>query len=117
MQDKEAGHCGGIIPSLMCKLVDVPEMEYYATSDPPRGEICFKGNNLFPGYYMAADKYKEAVDEDGWLHSGDVGMLLPNLGIKLIDRKKNIFKLSQVISLVLSFRASTLLLRNLRTLS
>ncbi len=59
-------------------------------------QVCFKGTNVFKGYYKNPEKTEEAIDTDGWLHSGDIGRWLPNGTLKIIDRKKHIFKLSQV---------------------
>lgn len=50
---------------------------------------------MFTGYYKDKTNTDETIDKDGWHHSGDVGALLPNGAVKIIDRKKNIYKLSQ----------------------
>nr|XP_002129741.1 long-chain-fatty-acid--CoA ligase 1-like [Ciona intestinalis] len=91
--DFESGSVGTPAVCNMIKLVDVPEKDYYAKEG--KGEVCAKGPNIFVGYYKDPDKTKETLDEDGWLHTGDVGMWLPNGSLKIIDRKKNIFKLAQ----------------------
>ena len=54
-----------------------------------------KGLCVFKGYYKRPDKTAECFEADGWFTSGDVGQIYPNGSIKIIDRSKNIFKLSQ----------------------
>ena len=41
------------------------------------------------------ERTAEALNEDGWINSGDVAAILPNGAVKIIDRAKNIFKLNQ----------------------
>ncbi len=77
------------------KLHDLPEMNYTQTSKPfPAGEVCIRGPALFQGYFKNKKLTNETVDKDGWLHTGDVGTICEKNKLKIIDRVKNIFKLS-----------------------
>ena len=90
-----SGTVGGPIPACRIRLRDCPELGYLSTDNPPRGEVQFIGSNLFKGYFKNPERTKEAFSEDGWVCSGDVGVILPNGSLKITDRAKNIFKLSQ----------------------
>lgn len=92
---------GGPLLTCKIKLVDVPEMNYHSATRldgelSPTGEICLYGPTVFQGYFQNQKATQEAIDEEGWFHTGDIGRILPhNLSLKIIDRKKEIFKLAQ----------------------
>lgn len=58
------------------------------------GEILMKGNSLMMGYYKNQEATDEAIDKEGWFHTGDVGVLIDNKFLKITDRKKELFKTS-----------------------
>jgi long-chain acyl-CoA synthetase len=58
------------------------------------GEILVKGPNVMMGYYNRPDATAEAIDSEGWFHTGDIGTLVEGKFLKITDRKKEIFKTS-----------------------
>ncbi|KAI1713919.1 AMP-binding enzyme domain-containing protein [Ditylenchus destructor] len=91
--DSTPGHVGVPSPCNAIKLVDVPELNYFAKDKA--GEVCIRGNNVFRGYYRMEEQTREVLDADGWLHTGDIGKWTDRGTLKIIDRKKHIFKLAQ----------------------
>eukprot|EP00921_Rhytidocystis_pertsovi_P017397 GHVQ01027372.1.p1 GENE.GHVQ01027372.1~~GHVQ01027372.1.p1 ORF type:complete len:647 (+),score=60.20 GHVQ01027372.1:371-2311(+) len=95
-QDFQKGNVGGICGSLEFRLESVPDMNYCAENiERPRGELCVRGPSLFCGYFMNETESKNSFDDDGWFRTGDVAEILPNGALRIIDRKKNIYKLAQ----------------------
>ncbi len=56
------------------------------------GEILMKGPSLMLGYYKNPEATAEVIDNEGWFHTGDVGVFVENKFLKITDRKKEIFK-------------------------
>ncbi|KAG2391938.1 hypothetical protein C9374_013423 [Naegleria lovaniensis] len=99
MGSSEAGgimNDGRVHQSVNYKLVDVPDMNYSIRDKPyPRGELCVKTETMFAGYFKNEDLTNLALDEDGWLHTGDIVEELGPKHLRIIDRLKNIFKMAQ----------------------
>ncbi|SDL70819.1 AMP-dependent synthetase/ligase [Siphonobacter aquaeclarae] len=79
--DLRVGCVGTIIPDVHVKIAE-------------DGEILVKGPNIMKGYYRKPEQTAEAIDKDGWFHTGDIGEMVEGRFLKITDRKKEMFKTS-----------------------
>jgi long-chain acyl-CoA synthetase len=86
------GAIGPPSPSIEFRFVDVPGTDYKASDNV--GEIWLRGPSLMRGYYKRHDLTKEAITEDGWFKTGDIGRLNKDGTFSITDRAKNLVKLA-----------------------
>jgi fatty acid CoA ligase FadD9 len=83
-------------PVIDYKLVDVPDLGYFATDRPyPRGELLLKTGNMFPGYYKRAETTANVFDADEYYRTGDVFAEVGPDRLVYVDRRNNVLKLAQ----------------------
>ena len=81
LTDFRVGCVGTVLPNIELKIAE-------------DGEICVKGPSIMKGYYKKPEATAEAIDSEGWFHTGDIGELFEGKYLKITDRKKEIFKTS-----------------------
>ena len=72
---------GGAMFGVECKIVDPETGE--DLPDNVDGEFCAKGYNIMKGYYKMPEATAAAIDQDGWLHTGDLARRLPDGNFKI----------------------------------
>ena len=94
--DNRAGHVGPPMPTVEIKLVDVPEMNYTtAQKNGIRRGVHARHGQLLRATTRIRRRRTRCSTKDNWLHTGDIGRWNADGTLSIIDRKKNIFKLSQ----------------------
>lgn len=73
----QTGKCGVVLPGTELKIAE-------------DGEVCLRGRHVFKGYLKDAESTKNAIDAEGWLHTGDIGTLDKDGFLQITDRKKDL---------------------------
>jgi len=84
---KKLGHVGLPFPNVEFKLLDPDTGKEVPLGEP--GEICIKGPMVMEGYHNKPEETKKAIDSDGFMHSGDVGIMDEEGYVRIADRTKD----------------------------
>ena len=84
--EKRCGTVGRAIPGVEVKIIDTDGREL---PDGQQGELCARGHCVMIGYYNMPEKTAEAVDSDGWLHTGDLALRTPDGYYRITGRLKD----------------------------
>jgi fatty-acyl-CoA synthase len=77
---------GKSLPEMEIKIVDE---QNNSVEIGEKGEICVKGYNVMKGYYKSPEKTRDAIDQEGFMHTGDLGVVDKNGYYKIVGRKKD----------------------------
>lgn len=83
---------GGVPGCVEVKLVDCKDAGYTTSGKIPQGEIWIRGDSVTEGYLSLDKETKEAITDDGWFRTGDIGEFDSDGNLKIIDRLKNLVK-------------------------
>lgn len=84
------GSVGVPAPNTECKIVDLETGE--ALGSGARGEVCVRGPQIMKGYLNKPEATASTIDEDGWLHTGDIGYADEDGHFFIVDRAKELIK-------------------------
>jgi len=84
------GSCGLLVPNTECRIVHLETKQDLGIGE--HGEILIRGPQLMHGYLNNPDSTAEALDSDGWLHTGDVGYATDSGHLYIVDRLKEFIK-------------------------
>jgi len=82
------GTVGRVLPGVEVKIVHPITGKTLGFNEP--GELCARGHNVMSGYYQLPDKSAQAVDSEGWLHTGDLALQEPNGYFRITGRIKDL---------------------------
>ncbi|MDH5710065.1 MAG: AMP-binding protein [Gammaproteobacteria bacterium] len=74
--------------------VSIQDDEWHELATGEQGEICIRGPQVMQGYWQRPKETAGVLSNDGWLHTGDIGIMDENGYIKIVDRKKDMILVS-----------------------
>jgi len=87
----QLGTIGIPVPSTLCKIINDDGQELAIGEI---GELCVKGPQVMKGYWLRQDATDEILDAEGWLKTGDIGLIQEDGYLRIVDRKKDMILVS-----------------------